>query len=179
MTRYVALLRGIGPMNPNMRNEKLRELFESLGFTHVRTVISSGNVLFEAQGKTPTSLERIIEQALPRQLGFTSTTIVRSQRQLQQILRTNPFAGLTHGQKTYLTVTFLKHRPGAKETNLPETTAYTVLRIQGRAIYSVVDLNNTKTPQLMTWLEKQYGKEITTRTWKTVERITKGLSYDQ
>ena len=43
--RYVALLRGIGPSNPNMRNERLRELFQKLGFQNVQTVISSGNVL--------------------------------------------------------------------------------------------------------------------------------------
>lgn len=42
MTTYVALLRGIVPLNPNMRNEKLRGVFEKLGFTNVRTVISSG-----------------------------------------------------------------------------------------------------------------------------------------
>ena len=30
--RYVALLRGIGPLNPSMRNENLRRVFENLGF---------------------------------------------------------------------------------------------------------------------------------------------------
>jgi acyl carrier protein len=39
------------------------------------------------------------------------------------------------------------------------------------AICSVIDLTSAKTPDLMLWLEKQFGKEITTRTWKTVERI--------
>ncbi|MGH2757636.1 MAG: DUF1697 domain-containing protein [Actinomycetota bacterium] len=48
MGRFVALLRGIGPLNPNMRNEKLREVFVGLGFENVRTVITTGNVLFDS-----------------------------------------------------------------------------------------------------------------------------------
>jgi len=43
-------------------------------------------------------------------------------------------------------------------------------------ICSVIDLTSAKTPDLMVWLEKKLGKEITTRTWKTVERILKAMS---
>jgi hypothetical protein len=48
---------------------------------------------------------------------------------------------------------------------------YTLLGMYDGAICSVVDLTGAKTPDLMLWLEKKFGKEITTRTWKTVERI--------
>lgn len=51
MTTYVALLRGILPLNPNMHNQKLRGVFEKLGFSNVHTVISSGNVIFETNSK--------------------------------------------------------------------------------------------------------------------------------
>jgi hypothetical protein len=43
------------------------------------------------------------------------------------------------------------------------------------AICSVIDLTGSRTPDLMLRLEKQFGKEITTRTWKTVERILKAM----
>jgi hypothetical protein len=39
----------------------------------------------------------------------------------------------------------------------------------------VIDLTSAKTPDLMRWLEKEFGKEITTRTYKTVQRILKKL----
>jgi hypothetical protein len=45
----------------------------------------------------------------------------------------------------------------------------------GGAICSVIDLTGSKTPDLMVWLEKQFGKQITTRTWKTVGRILRKL----
>ncbi len=43
------------------------------------------------------------------------------------------------------------------------------------AICSVTDLADSGTPDLMVWLEKKFGKEITTRTWKTVKRILKAM----
>jgi uncharacterized protein (DUF1697 family) len=89
--KYVALLRGIGPSNPNMRNEKLRGVFESLGFEHVQTVITSGNVLFESPSRDVNSLEAQIEEAIQSQLGFSSTTIIRSHQQLKRLANKDPF----------------------------------------------------------------------------------------
>ena len=93
MPEYVALLRGIAPSNPNQRNEKLRSVFEELGFDEVRTVISSGNVLFRSDSTDPAELEATLEEAWPAKLGFNSTTIIRSIPDLQQLVELDPFAG--------------------------------------------------------------------------------------
>jgi len=175
MTKYVALLRGIAPLNPNMRNDKLRGVFEELGFVNVKTVISSGNVIFESPSRASKRLEEIIEKALPEQLGFTSTTIIRSKKQLQQLVDKNPFKGMEHSQKSSLNVTFLKKKT-RKDIKFPhkvDSRDYTLLGMYDGAVCSVIDLTGSKTPDLMLWLEKKFGKEITTRTWKTVERILK------
>ena len=177
MTRYVALLRGIAPMNPNMRNDKLRGVFESLGFENVKTVISSGNVIFDSPSRSVKKLEESIETALPEQLGFTSTTIIRSQGQLQKLVDQDPFKGMEHSQTSSLNVTFLKKK---KQSSIKfpyqvNDRDYTLLGMYGGAICSVIDLTSAKTPDLMAWLEKQFGKEITTRSWKTVERILKAM----
>jgi uncharacterized protein (DUF1697 family) len=153
--KYVALLRGIGPANPNMRNKKLAEVFIKLGFKNVQTVISSGNVLFESSSKNVPSIETKIENALP----FKSVAIVRSLEELNKFANKNPFGkNAKHGSKSYLLVTFLKNKPRQK------------LKYD-RAVCSIVDLKNSRTPQVMSDLEKKFGKEITTRTWQTVQRI--------
>jgi len=177
MTRYVALLRGIAPTNPNMRNDKLRGVFENLGFSNVKTVISSGNVIFESPSRSVKKLEEIIETALPEQLGFTSTTIIRSQGQLQRLVDKNPFKGMEHSQTSSLNVTFLKkkRRTDIKFPHKIDHRDYELLGMYDGAICSVIDLTSAKTPDLMVWLEKKLGKEITTRTWKTVERILKAM----
>lgn len=171
--KYVALLRGIMPANPNMRNEKLRGVFEKLGFENVQTVISSGNVLFESPSKDEKTLESMIEEALPQQLGFYSTTIIRSHKDLHRLISKDPFKGIQDAPSSRLSVTFLKRNP-TTQLKFPyrvKDRGYTVLGIHDRAIFSFIDLTGATTPDLMLWIEKQFGKEITTRTWKTVGRI--------
>ena len=175
--KYAALLRGIGPSNPNMRNEKLRGVFEKLGYQNVQTVISSGNVLFENPSRDVRALEAAIEDAIQSQLGFTSTTIIRSHQQLTRLVAGNPFEGIEDTSTSRFNVTFLKEK---RRANLQfpyhaEKKGYTVLSMHGREVCSVVDLSGATTPDLMAWLEKQFGKEITTRTWKTVGKILNRL----
>ncbi len=108
MTKYVALLRGIGPGNPNMRNDKLCKVLEDLGFSNVTPVISSGNVIFESDKTDKKALESMVEKAWPEQLGFSSTTVVRSQKDLEKLIKAKPFGDLEHGPSSYLLVTFFK-----------------------------------------------------------------------
>ena len=158
-----------------MSNENLRKLFESLGFENVRTVISSGNVLFDTPSRGAKSLESQVEKALPKKLGFSSTTIIRSKKQLQSIVDDDPFEDIDHSGKTNLNVTFLKKRT-SKKLKLPYTPDdrdYTIVAMDGQTLFTVIDLTSEKTPDMMRWLEKEFGKEITTRTFKTVQRILK------
>ena len=173
MTRYAALLRGIMPANPNMSNEKLRLLFEGLGLRHVQTVLSSGNILFETSSQDVKGLETKIEKVLPARLGFTSTTIILSQKQLQDLVDHKPFGKIEDTPQSKLNVTFLKNPPKTRWIFpfKPENKSFTFVTLHDRALCSVIDLTFAKTPDLMTWLEKEFGKEITTRTWKTVHKI--------
>jgi uncharacterized protein (DUF1697 family) len=61
VTTYVALLRGIGPGNPNMTSAKLTDFLESLVFKQVATVITSGNVVFNSPSKDIDKLKAKIE----------------------------------------------------------------------------------------------------------------------
>lgn len=177
MSTYIALLRGIAPMNPNMKNEKLREVFEDLGFQNVKTVISSGNVIFDSSEKDSKKLEKLIEKTLPEKLGFTSSTIIRSKESLEKLVAQNPFGELDHSKKTSLNVTFLKN-PTKVSLTTPfqvENKTYRIVEMSDNYICSVIDITRDKTPDLMVWLENTFGKEITTRSWKTVERILKKM----
>jgi uncharacterized protein (DUF1697 family) len=164
-------------MNPNMRNEKLRGVCEDLGFDNVQTVISSGNVVFETQSGQVSDLEAMLEGAWPMNLGFESTTIIRSQQQLLELVNSGPFADLEHGQESYLLVTFSKH-PLEIDFDVPFRPAdddWSIIGATSRELFSVTDTTSATTPNVMSWLEGQLGKEITSRTWLTVERILKRM----
>ncbi|HEX6196635.1 MAG TPA: DUF1697 domain-containing protein [Jiangellaceae bacterium] len=174
MPSYAALLRGIGPSNPNMRNEKLRGVFERLGFDDVASVISSGNLVFRSDDTDVPTLETSIEEALRTDLGINSTTLLRSADELEAMIAADPFGDLEHGRASYLTATFRKDRGAMPEP--PEFAPGSGARIVGTddarsAIYIVTDTTSTSTPDVMALLEKTFGKAITTRTWKTVQRI--------
>lgn len=143
------------PTNPNMRGEKLRTVFTNLGFVNVHTVIASGNVIFDSSSKNPATLEKKIELALSKQLGFSSCTMVRSSIEIETLIKKDPFKKIKDEKPNYLVVTFFKDRK-------PE-------------LATVIDLHAGKTPDFMAKLEKQHGKELTTRTWKTVLRILKKM----
>lgn len=178
MHSYAALIRGIGPGDPNKTNEKLRSVLESLGFSNVRSVISSGNIIFESSESSTSTLEAMIEAAWPVQLGFQATTIVRSQAELQQLLDMPFFAGMTHSQQSYLLISFLKRpaQPNFTPPYQPPGKPYVVLGATPDVLFTTTDNTVMKTTDLMTWLEKQFGKGITSRTPLTIARIVQRMS---
>jgi uncharacterized protein (DUF1697 family) len=177
MGSFVALLRGIGPLNPNMRNEKLREVFVGLGFENVRTVITTGNVLFESPSSAIRGFEKQIEEALPRVLGFSSTTIIRSKKQIKNLLGGDALRSLVQSHEEDVDVTFLKTKPRMRPSlpHQPDDARFTVVALDDLTLGSVVDPTSDRPPDYMRWIEKEFGKEVTTRTYKTVQRIMKRL----
>ncbi len=174
---YAALLRGIMPTNPNMRNEKLRGVLEGLGFDKVASVLTSGNLVFRTDDD-PADLEDRIQEALAAELGIPGGTIIRSHRVLRTLLDRDPFEGLPHERGSYLTVTFFKHE--MREADLSSFDDDPLTRVIGydrdaRAFLTVIDNSTGATPDFMARLEKTYGKDITTRTWLTVQRVVKKI----
>lgn len=168
---YVALLRGIGPTNPNMHPAKLQRAFERMGFDDVRTVIASGNIVFESSMRNQAAIEKKIETVLPKLLGFSSTTIVRSREELETLVKKNPYKGVPHGRSTYALVTFLKEHSPKLRTLPRKGPHFKVVAVFKKEICVTYDVTKMRTPEFMVTSEKILGKAITSRTWKTVERI--------
>src|SRR6266702_2543087 len=62
MPTYAAFLRGISPLNAKM--SELRKCFEAAGFSNVKTVLGSGNAVFESRSRPRATLERQLEAAM-------------------------------------------------------------------------------------------------------------------
>jgi uncharacterized protein (DUF1697 family) len=174
MTKFVAFLRGINSgKNPTVKMEVLLKVFEDLGFENVRTILASGNVLFETDSTYENTLEQKIEKMLPETIGFKSDVIVRTIDDLRKLVLLNPFNATEATPQTRPYVTFVK---GELEKNIKfpaREKGYTILGIFNGVVCSFVDLSDAKTPYLMQVLDKEFGKGITTRSWNTVERILK------
>ena len=95
MTRYVALLRGINVNGITMTMAPLADLFRELGFTDVKTVLASGNVLFdtsgEPSGEDDAAIKSRIEAALSEAYGYRAWIVLRDVDTLARIVRDYPF----------------------------------------------------------------------------------------
>src|SRR3989442_11219574 len=168
MPRYAAFLRGVSPMNAKM--PELKQVFESAGFTDVKTILSSGNVVFSARGASETALERKAEAAMMQRLGHAFLTFVRPLDALREMLASDPYRAFRLNPAAKRIVTFLREPP-ASQLALPiEFEGARILSVKGREVFSAY-VRNPKGPVFMALIEKTFGKELTTRTWDTVAKV--------
>ncbi len=171
MTRYAAFLRGVMPMNAKMPD--LKRAFEAAGFTEVRTVLASGNVVFSARPATAAALERKAEASMERTLGRAFFTIVRPVDALQQLLASDPFRAFRLKPGAKRVVTFLRQPPAGKIALPVELEGARIYALRGGEAFTAYVRNLKGNPVFMTLIEKTFGKEQTTRTWDTVAKIAR------
>ena len=170
MPRYVAFLRGVTPMNAKM--PELKRCFEAAGFTEVKTVLSSGNVVFSAPAAPEARLQALAEAAMMEHLGHAFLTIVRPLDVLREIVASDPYTACRVPPAAKRIVTFLREKHKAKLALPIERDGASILLIRGGEIYSAY-LRTPKGPVFMTLIEKTFGKEQTTRTWDTVAKVAR------
>jgi uncharacterized protein (DUF1697 family) len=168
MPRYVAFLRGVSPQNAKM--PELKRCFEAAGFSEVRTLLSSGNVVFStARATAPETLARRAEKAMAAQLDRSFGTAVRSTAYLQALLDADPFAPFSLPATAKRVLTFLR-QPPATELALPITRGgASILARRGSEVLSAY-VPGPEGPVFMALLERSFGKDITTRTLDTVRK---------
>jgi len=170
MERYAAFLRGVSPMNAKM--PELKKAFEAAGFADVKTVLSSGNVVFGARASTEATLARKAEAAMKEHLGHSFLAIVRSVEALREILAADPYEDFRLPRDAKRVVTFLRG-PSGKKLDLPiELDGARILSVRGAEVFSAY-VPGPKGPVFMTLIEKTFGKDVTTRTWDTVRKVAK------
>lgn len=169
MSRYVAFLRGVSPMNAKMA--EIKRCFEGAGFTDVKTVLSSGNVVFDASAKSDTRLARDAEAAMAKQLGRTFYTIVRPANHLRELIEADPYAAFHLPANAKRVITFLGEPPKAKLSLPFEADGVRILVMKGRDVFTAY-VPNPRGPVFMTMIEKTFGADITTRAWGTVKKCT-------
>jgi uncharacterized protein (DUF1697 family) len=118
-------------------------------------------------------LEQEIEKTFLKNFGFTTVVIIRKKDDIQKLVDAKPFQSTKASDNSVPNITFLKSKPQKKTfSSYPVSgKGYTILRILDGAVCSVVDLSDGTTPNLMKVLEDAFGKNITTRSWKTVQKV--------
>ena len=134
---------------------ELRQAFEAAGFEQVRTILSSGNVVFAAPAASESSVQQRAETAMTKRLGRSFLTIVRPIAALRAMLAADPYRAFPQRPGEKRVVTFLRDRPRIT-LNLPiERDGARILRIAGRDVYSAY-VRSPKGPVFMALLDKTF-----------------------
>lgn len=169
LVRYAALLRGVSPLNAKM--PELKAAYEAAGFEQVRTVLSSGNVLFSSSAMGESALVKATEAAVERRLSRTFKTYIRTVEELTTLLSTKAWTSIDIPKGGKRVVTFLAEPP-PKHLKLPVVReGARILSIRGREVLTDYVVTPAG-PVFMKLLEETFGTNLTTRTWETVKKLT-------
>ncbi|HEY4216488.1 MAG TPA: DUF1697 domain-containing protein [Gemmatimonadaceae bacterium] len=169
--RYIAFLRAVNVGGRVVKMDRLREIFETLGFASVATFIASGNVAFESGSTNVRAMERKIEKALAAALGYEVETFVRTPAELAVALAHDPFADGIEGQA--LLLGFLADAPDAATCRVVADASTKVddLRVHGRELYWRCHTRLSETAITAKQLARALGMQTTTRNVTTIRKL--------
>ena len=177
MISYAAFLRGINVGGHKLiKMDALARVFASAGLKNVRTLLASGNVIFEARETDPDVLARKIEKKLTKAFGHEITVVIMTADRLKAAVRRNPFKSLEASRDIMLFVTFLVSEP-VRKPKVPlraEKENLELLAIRDRVVFILARRKENG------WFgfphefaERLFGTLTTTRNLSTVQRILK------
>jgi uncharacterized protein (DUF1697 family) len=174
MTRYVALLRGINVGGKNLiKMTELKACFESLGLESVVTYIQSGNILFSADEADQFQLTRRIEGALSKTFNYKSRVVVRSQKEMKNIVARAP-TGFGSDPATYrYNVIFLKEPITATEAMKSVSTKEGVEQaFSGKGVlYFSILISKATQSHISRIASMPVYQSMTIRNWNTTTKL--------
>jgi len=111
MPRYVALLRAVNVGGRKVTMKELRETAEGLGYENVRTLIASGNLVFDARKSSDAKIEAALEAAIEKTFGLFSEVMVRNPEEWSAIIKANPFPKKAKDDPAHLVCLVCKEAP--------------------------------------------------------------------
>lgn len=150
----------------------LKLMCEKLGLKNVRTYIQSGNLIFNSD-KPNSELENDLEKAITEKYGFDVPVIVRTEKELENVINSNPFSN-KDVDINQLHLTFLKEKPTKENLEKILTFNYEPdkFKIEDKDAYLFCAGKYHKSKLTNNFFEKQLKVGATTRNWKTIMKLS-------
>lgn len=175
-----ALLRGVNVNGVTIRMSELQSAFVDLGFTHVKTVLNTGNVVFSAAAPAPMpSLKAAAEAALSRRFAYDAHVFLRGADEIGDILKAAQNISVSDGCHLYVLF--------CEDSSIPEQLAVLFESVQrapeerliprGREAFWIVPKGMTADSAFGSKVlgHKQYKSLLTSRNINTVQKIQSAL----
>ncbi len=174
METYVALLFSIGiENNQRLKMAEWREMLADLGLQNPRTLIATGNAVFECHTADVRALELKLEDAFEKRFGRRVDTIVHPAEFYRALVRENPFPkeAVKDGARVVVRVMREPLSDGvAADLSRHQTQGERLRIIRGNAwVHFKNEPNGSRLLRVLA--SKQHGVG-TVRNWNTVRRLS-------
>jgi uncharacterized protein (DUF1697 family) len=159
---HIVLLRAVNLGSHNkIAMTDLRDLVADLGYTDVRTLLQSGNVVFRSS-TSGAELEKQLEAAAAKEFGLYTEFMVRTAPQWNAVVKGNPFPAEAKRDPGHLVVMVCKTAPGKDVTVTGARRE--LVRVKGKEIYIFY-------PDGIGRSRLKIGATGTGRNWNTVLKL--------
>jgi len=171
LTRYVAFLRGVNVGGVNLKMAAVADAFTEAGFSAVKTVLASGNVLLESKASVK-AVRTKAEAALRETFGYDAWVLAYDLETVAAISKAFPFEREVEGHHSY--VTFVTDAAALDE--LAELAAdagpdESIERGEGVVYWQVPRTATLDTTIGKTMGKKRYKSSTTTRNLRTIDKV--------
>jgi uncharacterized protein (DUF1697 family) len=173
-TTFIALLRAVNVAGTGrVTMDALRTALDRRGFTATRTLLQSGNLVFQTESQDAGSLERRLEDELRSTLGLETVAFVRSFGEWSSLVRGNPFPEAAARDPSHLVLALLRGAPPRKawEELRAAIRGREQVRGHGREAYVVYPDGIGRSPLTIALIERRLGTLSTMRNWNTVRGL--------
>ena len=173
MTVYVSMLRAVNVGGSSrVKMSALQEIYESLGFVDVRTLLQSGNVLFRSGLKDRVQLAKRIRQEIERRLDLQIEVLVRTLAEIESIMERGPVLS-PRADMNKLLVMFLADVPGAQEQArlVAWHKGSEMMEIRGPEIYLYYPEGIGRSKLSGAVIENRLNTYGTARNWNTLTKL--------
>lgn len=170
---HVALLRGINVGGKNrLPMKELAAIFEGAGCVDVKTLIQSGNVVFEAPRAKATRVGATVAAVIAERFGYRVPVIVRTAAELATIASDNPLL-CAGAERAALHVVFLSSEPNAAGLAAldPKRSTPDTFIVRRSEIYLHLPNGTARTKLSNDYFDRTLQTTSTMRNWRTVLRL--------
>jgi uncharacterized protein (DUF1697 family) len=177
MTTYIgALYSIILPAGKRLVMADLRAMAEELGFKGPRTLLATGNLIFEARQQTIATLERKLEEAFSHRFDKHIPMIVRTAEDWLKMAAANPYPKEADADGSLVSVRVQRDRldPGILEALEPYRAAYEKLAVVDGDLWFAFP-GRASTSRLTGQLGPKRLGTGTIRNWNTIRKVADAL----
>jgi len=174
MSVQIALLRAVNVGGTAiLPMADLRAAVEKAGFGQVRTLLQSGNLVFDAGSLTPAASEKKLQAMCAKTFGLTNEIHVRTPKDFEAIIAANPFAKEAEADPGHVHVLFLREAPpaAAYAALAAAIKGPEIVRAGGRHAYMLYPDGMGRSKLTPAVIARHLGMPGTARNWNTVQKL--------